>query len=414
MSALFLPVSAVLQVSNGGDLAAAKAVAVSGQTIYVGAGSYAVTASLAKNGVHWVFAPGAVVTLNEDEGVQGIWDDGGAAMVYNVTGAGKFVRTSANGDATPTLVKVSHASSVVYLEGLDLQTNGSTGGVGITQSAGALMVRCRDVLTAGEFGSGIEWTNGKLDVNGRRLYAADYRAHWSGCNSVPTGDADIRFSEIEAGIDAVSDESTNATAATWVRANRIKTTSGSAVWQGGASRLYVEAQKYFGDFYLSAAGLLYVRGDKVTAVYNGNGGAGAALMIVNGSGVADIGINHWDPNSKTGVMFAFSGTAVTYLIGGRFAAGASMNGIALSGGTLELKGMRVDTTGNNASNPVTITSGGALRLTSGTRLLSQGARKSIANGDAGTYTVDGYGGYANNAADTGVTANGLTVSANVT
>jgi hypothetical protein len=71
----------------------AKTLAQSGDTIIVQPGAYNET-NLAKNGVNWHFQPGATVAyvavLTDSTPVSGIFDDGGAAMTFEVTGDGQF------------------------------------------------------------------------------------------------------------------------------------------------------------------------------------------------------------------------------------------------------------------------------------------------------------------------------------
>lgn len=72
--------------------------------------------ALGKNGVGYLFPPGAGITYTSAN-TTSIWTDGGTAMEFKIYGQGKFVRGSASGGpAFGEVTDISHASSIVHFE----------------------------------------------------------------------------------------------------------------------------------------------------------------------------------------------------------------------------------------------------------------------------------------------------------
>lgn len=407
-------------------LEAARTAAQAGDTIYVRSGSYTVTASLAKAGVHWHFAPGTSVTKSNNANVA-IWDDNNTAMSFSVTGHCDFTRTTSNA-TTCDLIRVRHASSVISIAGRDF-TVAAPGGADsslLRQEGGTVTVEGRYAngsATNAGFPScyAFWWFNGEGTVRFRKI-TSDYATVFGGVQAAPTGEFHAYAEEIFGAVGFANVDNSVALPATmWIQCNILREVpaenpTNSSVTVGGYGKIYVTAQKIYG--FVAAAGfsgIVYVTAQKHEATRSisetsqgpfidwGQDGSTTGTLFYN--------VNHLDPKTFTGPCFqVFSGTVNVGTAS--LTTGAATEGITLNGGTLNLgPGVYINTSANNATNPVTI-HGGTLKVEG--RLISQGARKSIANGDAGTYTVDAWGGRANNDADTGITANGLTVDSTVT
>lgn len=391
-------------------LAAAQTAALAGDTIVVRPGAYVVTATLGKHLVNWHFEAGTGVTRTETDPLAdvAVWDDGGAAMTFTVTGAGTFtvVLTSNANDVDAAAIRVRHASSVVAVDCLDLiadDTAATFAGSGVRLDDGNLVVHCRDSSGSN---AGVWWVNGELSVTGRECRSSRY-AVYSTVNTAPTGDAYVLFSSIRnTGTDqAVLVEGTNANAALWVRAETVRGgSSGIAVTcqsPSGGNRLYVECQKVFG-MVQEAGGftsLLYLRADKVSPVVI------TSPLLYVGNGFAWVQVNDWD-----GVTLATQAIDVPAgsvdILGGRLVAGSTgisvnsgtlrMHGVHVSGngtgllmiqGNARLSGCFIDSSVSNVSNPV-IKTGGTLTLAN-TTLVAHSTRNAIEVFSAQTVVING-------------------------
>lgn len=364
-------------------LAAAKAAATSGDTIYVRPGAYTCSASLAKNGVNWHFAAGASVTFASDVSTVGIWDDGGTAMVFAVTGDGDFTRSTADEFLGFKLVNCSHASSVMSIRGRDFTSTGSTDGTCSVfwQDAGELYFEARNITQTGGNSYAVWWSNG-AGYGRCAKCESEYIAYSSSVNATPTGDGHFAADEI---IGQVASGGSDTTAAAWVRCNILRA-AGISVSSSGGARLYVEAQKIFGRLELSG-GLVYVRSDKLSAVANGGATTPSLIYAVaGGTGTYRVDVTHLDPVSYTGETIVAAGGTLE-VIGGSLVGGASAKGIVVSGGTATFIGTRIDTAANSSANPVT-KSGGTLTLKDCT-LVAEGTRNSIEAATAQTVAVGG-------------------------
>lgn len=400
--------------------AAAKTAAASGDVVLVLPGAYTVAASLAKNGVNWHLCPGVTITWAEGSSTGvGIFDDGGVAMSYIITGAGDIVRTATDGFVGETpAVRTGHASSVVDIQCRDITCDDGGGGFSICVrgQAGRIRVKCRDLLsnaTSLDGGYATWWDNGDMEVEGRYAWGAS-GAHYSSVNATPTGECDIKFDELDGLSACVVETGTQATATTWIRAFRTRSLGvvGTIV-HIGAGRLYVEQQKIFGPITIGAAstGLLYVNSMKQSSL----GGTNDTLYTATAGNTctARIVIGEFD---TTGL----SGASITINAGTHefrsfdFIGVAAANGISLTAGTLRIDSARINTVANNASNPIT-KSGGVLVLKNVT-LVAEATRDSIEAATA--QNVVAMASWANTIPDINVTittgvAASLTVDADV-
>ena len=429
--------SADTDSARGAALIAAKTAAASGETIMVGPGGYAITASLAKDEVNWWLAEKATITLTDNDTGVGIWDDGGSAMQFEVGGHGNFYRTADELTTEANIVKVNHANSDIKIECNDIfaysDSSGYTPTYAVWGQAGKVWVHCRQIITDGssEGSTCAWWANGEMHVVADRLYSTQI-AVTSACNASPTGEAYIEANEICGGdaFGAVGNFGTNSSAAIWVVAKTLRsgpgpsgnpagvsitypvTSQGPSIYQTttAANRMYVTGQKLFGAITLLGNGLTYIRADKISANKNGTSVLPNLFYAPTGTGTSRIEIGHWDVGSFTGETIKMA--AGTHLLRGGDLVCGSAKGVELGGGTLRLERMRLDTSGSSSQNPIT-KSGGTLVLQNAI-LVAEATRDSIEAGTA--QNVVAYSSYANTAADGNVTVTitgGLTVDVDV-
>lgn len=392
--------------------AAARTAASSGDTIHVLPGSYSISASLAKDGVNWHFYAGASVTYAHDTNTDGIWDDGGAAMSFKVSGRGSFVRSTTNDFLAFSLIECSNSSSVISIEADSLTSTAGSDGIcsAVTGSAGTIDVTARTITQSGGNSYAVWWTNGTMRVRARRI-TSGYAAVVSACDNSPTGDGHVAAEEIYG---LISGAGTNTTAAFWVRANIIKQTVAASVSAittsaSAGNRLYVECQKVFGSMQCNG-GLLYVRTDKVSAITNGTS-LSPALLYVTGGTARIKSDPHLDPATFTGNMMKVTG-GILRLQGGDYTAVAGAQGFEHTGGTSRLMGTTINTLATNTAFNPAVVSGSGLILDRCT-LIANTSTNSVISGGANTITA--YATKVNVAKHSNVTVNvdALTVDANV-
>jgi hypothetical protein len=159
--------SADTDTARGASLVAAKTAAASGDTIHVGPGAYAITEALAKNGVNWHFDAGATVTATG----AGIWDDGGSAMSFTVSGDGNFI-------SNQYVVSPMHASSVLVIHCQSMyctakNTYGAIGGGGVGGPKGMAFITATKELKAEYDTILTNGTGGTFYITCPYMWAAD-------------------------------------------------------------------------------------------------------------------------------------------------------------------------------------------------------------------------------------------------
>lgn len=370
------------------SIAAALADATAGDLIHVRPGDYAVSGPIATNGVNWHFDAGAIVTFDDEDPVTayGLWDDQGAACSYTVTGAGVFRRTTNNTGETAgiTNVQVSHASSKVYIQCLDITITDAAEWLirCVNQTAGELTIECRDIISTGYRCEGVWWTNGAMRVRGRYCIAGQ-NAFYSDVDSAPTGEAYLDFNEYRANRGTVIYcDGTNADAAVWLRgeifrATPMATESITSIYVAGANKLYVEAQKVFGAILLQGSTVAYIRADKVSPTFETD-----QRLLLHAGGTNYIQINHWDSVGSDQAPITVDSGGELHLIGGTLEGDADSLGISVSGGALFARNFYIDTTANDGTSPLTV-SGGTVIL-DGCSLVAESGEPSITAGSAQT------------------------------
>ena len=416
--------------------AAAKAVAVSGDTIHVWPGNYTITASLAKNGVNWDFDVSTVTLVSP---TVSIWDDGNTAMTFRVSGRAAFVH-EAFGAYSPTneaskTVWVRHASSRIIIECASFTTSGD--GVGklavtvVFQAAGYLEIHCAGDISAtsssAQSAYTLWWVNGEGHIFCTNLLS-NHGTIYTEVSATPTGDWYVT-ADYCGGFVYVT--GSNSVAALWMTFRVIKDNASDQgclqvigdIGTGlGGTRVYLTCQKAFGAILChSFSSLIYFRADKHTATTSG-GIAGLFALGNFGnnpfSGTFYYDVTHSEPAAVTGAMMGLQGTGTTHLVRLNFVSGANALGLELVSGTVVCHDVIIDTSANSATNPITLQgTPTTLKLMANTTLISQGARKCV-NVTSGTHTLRSYGAHANNTAHASVTtivpAAGLVVDASVT
>lgn len=383
-------------------LSSAKTDATAGYTIVVRPGTYTTTTNLAKNGVNWYFEPGAVVTMASDLDSTAIFDDGGTAMTFTVSGYGKFTRSTTDDFLKINCVNVSHASSNVTIQADQLITTAGTDGESsvVRQSAGTVNVSSRLITVTGGNAYGVWWFNGTMNIQAVKIQA-EYACISSAVNAAPTGDCYIHADDIS-GVLGVSTNGTNSTAAIWVTSNTVR----GKVYSNGSNRIYVECQKIFGIVELTInAGLVYVKTDKISDTGDG--------LISTIGGTLRLTVNHLDPDGHTAPITIAGGEI--QLNNGYYVGGATATGFSISSGTATLTNCLINTSANSGTSPIT-KSGGTLTLVS-TLLTAEGTVNGISAPTS--QTVISYGSVSNRPLDADVvlsgdmTVNSLSYNSNI-
>lgn len=377
-------------------LSAAKTAATAGYTVVVRPGTYAITTTIAKNGVNWYFYPGAVVTLTNDIDSVGIWDDGGAAMTFTVSGAGKFIRTTADDFLAAKNIHVTHASSNISIEADELTTNAGDDGTGssvVYQTAGVVNVSSRLITSTGASGYAVWWINGSMFIRASQINS-EYTCVFSEVNAAPAGDCNIEAYEIitNALAIAVTSSGTNTTAAIWLHADIIKGKVSSSPLSG--NKVYINSQKIFGVVDVLGPGLFYITTDKITDMGDGLVNLGLS------AGTVRINVDHLDPSTNTGAITITGGEL--QLNNGDYIGTATSIGVSITGGIALLTDCNFNTAANSGTSPIT-KSGGTLTLRNNI-LTAQAAANGISAPTS--QTVISYGSVSNRPMDSDVVLSG--------
>jgi hypothetical protein len=389
---------------------AAKTASATGDTIQVLPGNYTATSSLAKDGVNWNLSVGATIALQNADGF-GLFDDGGAAMTFSVSGYGDLSGSVLDTEfGSCYLIRASNAASNISVVCRDISLTGSSDGeCGAVFSTGTIAVNFRYMVSMGGNNYGVWWDNGPMFINGLKI-TSDFVGISSYCNATPTGDAYYTVDEI-VGACAVVNYGSDSTAACWIESKILRQTGGESsygsVANQGNNRLYVHAQKLFGRIdTTNSGGLLYVTSDKVSATYNGVAG-GALLNLSGATGSSRIAVHQWDSNGFTGSMIV-AGGGYAQLYQGDYIAGTGANGVMVSSGTLRISDLLINTASGTSTNPITKT-GGTLIIDRAT-LVASGTQLSISATSAQNVVI--YGAQANTAVSGTVTQQVGTVIVN--
>lgn len=418
-------------------LTAAKAASLSGDTIVVWPGTY-VEHDLLKNGVNWLFMPGAVVTWNETGtgNGYGIFDDrSSGACACVIAGYGEFRMTTtlipflAGNPNFNGVVVVTNAASSIVMRGKRLALS-TYNGEGAHGAYGVYVTNCTLVtvdLAEGIIGptvgitsldpgdgvtvirdtsGGVYWELGRMSVRCPQIYTDLAYALWanepSGSN---TADADVTVERIEAigpNTPGIYMSAKSANYRLWVNSMLISATGGGAVAisnadtsgaSSGAAKLYVTAQKILGQGGgLGLDNQNWINAQKLTA----NGGS--FITMTTTAAISFIAVLQYEDGGVT------QGTGVTggklTLLGGMMKI-TNGKGLGHTGGTTEAIGLTVDTSNtNNAANHAVSVSGAGLTLRQ-CHLIAPALANSVNAGSA--QTISAYGVRANQVMNANVT-----------
>ncbi len=357
--AIVIHSTAGTQDSSKTTLATAVAAAVSGQTIRVGPGSYVVTSNLAKAGVNWDFAPGATVT-RQDATSGFIFDDGGAAMTFTISGAGNFNRDYSALSAAATndsgVLKVSHASSDItfhfrkLLGNLQASGNLDAAEAVIYQTGGKLTIDGDLLSYVGGSGGqttafcyGITYTNGEFNGFINRIETsydqatADIHPIKINVTASPTGDFRLSSNKIyNANFAAATTEksilftSSQATATAWIDTKYL---AGSITNSGGVG--YVTGQQLLGAFSQDGAtgtSESHLDFDKIGFTLTSN----AVPLTQSSAGTVWMGIRQFAPAGSFMQELVKVSGGTFWLRADDLTAASSQDAILVSSGTLNV------------------------------------------------------------------------------
>jgi len=414
----------------------AKDAASAGYTIRVRPGAYVVSESISVNGVNWHFETGASVLMTTDANGS-IFDDGGSAMSFTVTGSGVFTRgETSQPEAYANVIHMSDPGSefTVYCDQIMNTANEESGDIGLPGT------------------SAIYHGDGTLSVFSRIIEAQGYAYYWRKGPAWITADSITSNGNAAGDGDAIYCAPPDGNADdVFIRAQLIKAVNGSAVYSSitfssaPLFRLWVIAESIAGGGYgiQHSSGKMYVTAQKISVSVDGatiisGGNIGTELYVTS----QKIGISDTLTDLVAGVTILFSSAAKvrlnameydlspisssasilplfsvnsdfeinTVVNGGTVRLPSSLdvpiisNSISSGGGTRRFVNMVMDNSavGASASAPIVLTDD--LTVLNGCTIVTA-ASSSIAA--AAAQDVVSYGSYANNAVDSNVTVDGL-------
>jgi hypothetical protein len=433
-------------------LAAAKAAAQSGDTIVVGPGTY-IENDLLKDGVNWLFAPGALVTYsppalqaNSSDIIFGIFDDRSSGPVQcTIGGHGSFsafsrgylnllgtvVITNANSKISLTCKEIAFATyhdaaagtgsrAAVYVKNtlrVDVNCDRIYGARGTNYDTG-LTDDLGDPILWNDFGSGIYWELGDLYV---RCGSIDKISSYGVWGNQPRGNStaanlwlNADFVEnhmyMDGGTDAAGHVGTY-NWRSWIVAKEIL--EGIAYFDSG--RHYLTVQKINlqnASMSFNGATQVWLTAQKMT-----NTLAGGWMLLQAGNGGSPVVFADITQFEDTQGAFNFAGISISdateiHLRGSYLKTGAGP-AILHNGGKARIQGMTIDTSASNKPNNHAIKVVGAGLVLDRCVLLAPPLANSI-NASA-PQTVTCYGVKANRAGHANVVINvdPITVDPNV-
>jgi hypothetical protein len=392
--------------SNPGSLAlpfltigAAKSAASSGTLIHVGPGSFSPSASISKAGVNYNFETAGISLTSA---TAGIIDDGGTAMTEIVSGNAALSYTYTSGNYQGAIQSGNSSSAItVKCRSVNSTTGaGNSSGVfAVYGHAGTLTVSVSELITASDSvvnsGVAVYWDGGTLFVDCPHISATDC-ALWSQAGSSVNANVFVTADIIETtnatnqnGYATVMESGTSANAVAWYNSAIVKSPgpNASSYLHFGAGKVYGSHQKIFGCISATTStGLLYLGSQKIEAVGNGTTGSPGILNLQ--SGTNRIRCDHWNTNGFTGHMFVITG-GTNYINGGDYIGNSSSNGFEISGGTITIENMVIDTSANSGTNAISVTGGTVFLINC--EIKSNSSGKDISNSGGTVYVIGGSG-----------------------
>lgn len=394
-------------------LNAAKTAASSGDTIIVYPGTFNEN-NLLKNGVNWHFMPGAVVTYTNAtvSDVPGIFDDSSLGangpVVCTIAGEGRFSYTPLQGNSLGLagVLAISNAGSSVRMRAAYMMV-GTQATSCVNHHGGTINLTVDVIENPNNAGYNIWWFDGDCYIKAKRIRSARNGCIASGSTTVPTGKLWVEADTIvgTGNARAILTNDTNSSATVWVIAKEITTaTGGSSIDISNNGKLYITAQKLanthasgslIGTLTTPFTGNCWLNIDKLSVTGTGSFIDGTNLngnIWLRATSFESLGIVTTGINFAAGTLVIYGGDTIT-----------ATNGLTISGGTVSLHGLAIDSSASASSNPI-IKSGGTLKLDS-VSLNSNGSRDVITATSA--QTVNRIGNiYGNNAINGNITLTG--------
>lgn len=393
-------------------LAAAKAAAASGDTIYLGPGTYN-EVNVGKNGVNLYFMSGAIIAYTGSSNL-GVIDDSASGangpLVIKIGGRAIIRHNGSASGSNASALHITNSGSLIQIDGEEISiggtNSGSPGPAAIVQTTGKIFctVKKLTVTTSGGNKAALWWNGGECHINAQEMsgeFSGQFAVYSAAAAQADSRDALwIDVNHIMGTIYLDGD----ATAQAWIKAEEIETSVNASAIRVDTMKAYVEAQKIFSAVNASAgpppdgvvtveSGLLWLKAMKITST-GGAAGLSPILALYGGTNYIDV-----QQLENTGsVVKAIRSTGGTHHVQGNTAD----TKVEVTGGTLTLKGFTVDTSASATSNPI-LKSGGTLTLQD-VRLIAEATRDSISAASA--QTVVSYSSVANTAVDSDVTIAG--------
>lgn len=366
---------------------AAEAAAIAGDLIHVGMGDYAVTDTLTKNGVNWYFEQGASVTMTNGSG-NGIFDDNSVAIVCEVRGFGDFITLDDVSNFTRTYgtICTRNAGSDIRVTCNSISGTCTEDEPGLNACVwgfdGKVYVNCNTML--GDYANCLYWENGDMFIECPSIKAANISAIATIASDTMTGKLWVNAQEIVQ--NGTNDTSvifmggSEPSAQAWIQALEIRSDSdvGRGVDSQWAGKLYVTAQKISGGVDSIALLLQSGRSWITTEKF-----AGGDDMILITGGEHYVTTQNFDADNATSIANITGGTLN---LTGMLALSVA-DGIVISGGSAIINGLTIDTSANNAANPI-VKSGGTLTLNNCT-LIPEATRNAVEAATAQTVISNG-------------------------
>lgn len=413
------PPAADTNAARGTALQAAKTAAASGDTIFVGPGTYD-TNNLLKNGVNWDFAPGAKVNFTGTSDTA-IFDDGpngtNGAVTCVIRGdsfrnTGAPINPQVGAWVFGTVINQTNAGSfiTIYSNLLSDETTVITPSneypVAIWAGKGRMEVHSNRILSTN--GSPVYWERGRCDI-----YAFTIEAISNAVGQAVVGNVD-------ANADAIN-------GALWIRANSLLAPANGLLIQWIAStqptaQMWIEAFEFRGgnSLFLGSGGKVYLTANKF-GVLGGVSPTDGRIQIdtglvwitcqknascniaISGGSLEYTSQEFLDDVGNTAEMVKLtndSDTSLCVINGGQWTAATSKGFSVGTGCTLRLNAPTINTAAVATTSPIT-KSGGTCVLGAGTTLVANVGADSIAAGTA--QNIVSYSAYSNRAANANVT-----------
>lgn len=398
-------------------LSGAKGAASSGDTIFAGPGTYTSGVNIAKNGVNWDIRGNLTYTGSAGFG---FFDDSATGangtVISDIRALDLTNNSTYSGTAIGGIVYAVNSGSTIRLTARDITfPDVNTSGAAIVNSGGNVDITARTINAA----AGLGWYNGDMKVRASLINGtnAGFAAIGASVNVItPTGKMWVTADQITGlGQGIIANEiDTTPTSQEWIDCKELNCAN---------DPIYISGTKFYGRFEkitLSALATSTGSGYPAAAIGVQGGKNWISVQKVQGYILQNLGgelhllCSDWE-DANGGTDYSIRVTAdiaagSTFIEGGTFKA-VTANGALLSGGTLRLHNVTLDTSAVAAANPITVT-GGTLILDHCTLVSHSGQACIYATSGQTVICIDSS---ANTAVDSHITVHGsgLTIDSNV-